>query len=63
MGAVLFFPDGVLSALGRLGARLLRLVPGQKRARLDAPLRSRAEPHGVASLPGHPRPDPSSRLR
>jgi hypothetical protein len=26
MGAVLFFPDGIVGALGRLGARVRRLV-------------------------------------
>ena len=46
MGAVLFFPDGAVGALGRLWARARRLVagPGQ-RASLDAPLLVRA-PHG-----------------
>ena len=41
MGAVLFFPDGLLGALGRLVGRARRLVAGPKnRASLDAPLLS-----------------------
>lgn len=37
MGAVLFFPDGLIGALGRLGARARRLIAGPKnRASLDA---------------------------
>lgn len=37
MGAVLFFPDGLIGALGRLGARARYLVAGPKnRATLDA---------------------------
>jgi urea transport system permease protein len=52
MGAVLFFPDGIVGALGRLGARARRLVTKRKdRASLDAPLLSRAT-HGSNRPPG-----------
>jgi urea transport system permease protein len=37
MGAVLFFPDGIVGALGRVGSGTLRLVTGRRgRASLDA---------------------------
>jgi len=43
MGAVLFFPDGVVGALGRLLARARRVVTRRReRATLDAPLLSQA---------------------
>src|SRR5881296_3579829 len=43
MGAVLFFPDGVVGALGRLLARARRVVTRRReRAPLDAPLLSQA---------------------
>src|SRR6266478_5712518 len=45
MGAVLFFPDGIVGALGRLGARVSSL------------LRRSRELSGT----GHPRPEPASR--
>ncbi|MBI4255888.1 MAG: urea ABC transporter permease subunit UrtC, partial [Candidatus Rokubacteria bacterium] len=52
MGAVLFFPDGIVGALGRLAARARRLTGGPRdRARLDAALLSPAAP-GPARPPG-----------
>ena len=67
MGAVLFFPDGIVGALGRLTFHARRL------ARRVAPRRQEARPaiqsigegtlEGPAPLPAHPRPDPGSRLR
>jgi urea transport system permease protein len=50
MGAVLFFPDGVVGALGRLRSRALRIVTGRRdRATLDASHLSQAT--HVASRP------------
>ena len=52
MGAVLFFPDGIVGALGRLGARLRRIVTKRRdRASLDASLLSQAT-HGSNRPPG-----------
>jgi urea transport system permease protein len=52
MGAVLFFPDGIVGALARLGARLHRIVTKRRgRASLDAPLLSQAT-HGSNRPPG-----------
>ncbi|HXL45135.1 MAG TPA: hypothetical protein VN977_00885, partial [Candidatus Binatia bacterium] len=43
MGAVLFFPDGVVGALGRLGSRVHRIVTRRgDRASLDTPRLSQA---------------------
>ncbi len=56
MGAVLFFPDGIVGALARLGSRLHRLVTKRRMQRPG--VRSRP-----ASLSGHPRHEPASRLR
>jgi urea transport system permease protein len=42
MGAVLFFPDGIVGALGRLGGRLRRAVAAP--SRLDPPRLARAAP-------------------
>ena len=50
IGAVLFFPDGVVGALGRLRSRALRIVTGRRdRATLDASHLSQAT--HVASRP------------
>jgi urea transport system permease protein len=52
MGAVLFFPDGIVGALGRLGARLRRIVTKRRdRASLDASRFSQAT-HGSIRPPG-----------
>jgi urea transport system permease protein len=51
MGAVLFFPDGIVGALGRVGSETLRLITGRRgRASLDAPHLSQAT-HGVSGPP------------
>ena len=51
MGAVLFFPDGVVGALGRLLTRAHRVVAGQPdRAILDAPHPSQAT-HAMSRPP------------
>ena len=51
MGAVLFFPDGVVGALGRLGSGARRLVTGRRdRASLDAQHLSQAT-HGLSRPP------------
>jgi urea transport system permease protein len=52
MGAVLFFPDGIVGALGRLGSRAHRLVTKRPdRASLDAPHLSQAT-HVMSRPPG-----------
>jgi urea transport system permease protein len=51
MGAVLFFPDGVVGALGQVATRARRIVAGRPdRAILDAPHLSQAT-HGVSRPP------------
>ncbi len=51
MGAVLFFPDGIVGALGRVATRARRIVAGRPdRAILDAPHLSQAT-HGVSRPP------------
>jgi urea transport system permease protein len=50
MGAVLFFPDGIVGALGRVGSGTLRLVTGRRaRAGLDPQRLSQA--HGLSRPP------------
>ena len=62
MGVVLFFPDGVLGVILRLGDRARRLVtrPGEAGAPTSQSIgRSRVDV--VPPLSGHPRPEPGSR--
>jgi len=44
MGAVLFFPDGVVGALGRLGARVRRLVSRRSGQTVSTPSVSLGRP-------------------
>ena len=57
MGVVLFFPDGVVGAVARLGTRLSGLARGAPSTATPTESARSQEP----SRTGHPRPEPASR--